>query len=192
MTQTVKKTIYAFWLTLMVVLVGSCSKSLQVNYDYNSSVNLRQFKTFQVEAEKRMDQDPLLGSDLNRQRLKDAVVKVMLAKGYVIDDKQPELLVKFLTDVKDRQQVRSNNNYPSYWWWNSPMQNNFTTYTYQESRFIINIYQSETRNMIWQGWASGRVKAPKKNEDRSKMVENTILDILHSFPQATLDTYSRN
>lgn len=177
---------------LAFMLLWSCGKSLQVNYDYNSSVNLKQFKTFSVGAEKKMDQDPLLGSDLNRQRLKDAVVKVMLSKGYKIDDANPELTVKFLTDVKDRQQVRSNNNYSGYWWWNNPMQNNFSTYTYQESRFIINIYQSETRNMIWQGWASGRMKAPKKHEDRGEMIQNTIMDILQSFPKATLDTYSRN
>ncbi len=191
--NSMKKTAgYTLLVLLTTLFAWSCGRSLQVSYDYNSSVNLRQFKTFRVEAERKMDQDPLLGSDLNRQRLKEAVTKVMQGKGYRIDESDPELLVKFLTDVKDRQQIRSNNSYPNYWWWNSPMYNNYTTYTYQESRFIINIYQAETRNMIWQGWASGRVKAPKKNEDRAEMVQNIIMDILQSFPQATLDTYRRN
>ena len=45
--------------------------------------------------------------------------------------------------------------------------------------------------MIWQGWASGKVKAPSKKDDRETMVKNTMADILRTFPEATLDTYSR-
>ncbi len=176
---------------LSLLVVAGCSKSLQVGYDYDSSVNLRQFKTFRVEAEKGLTQDPLLGSELNRRRLNEAVTLVMESKGYKQVAENPELVVKYMTDVKDRQQVRSNNNYSPYWWAYGPMSNNYSTYSYQESRFILNIYQEESNHMIWQGWASGKVKAPSKNEDRGDMIKNTIADILQSFPQATLDSYSR-
>jgi hypothetical protein len=43
--------------------------------------------------------------------------------------------------------------------------------------------------MIWQGWASGKLKAPTKREDRDLMIQGVIGDILRSFPEATLDTY---
>lgn len=176
---------------LMIAFLAGCSKSLQVSYDYDSSVNLRQFKTFRVEAEKGMAQDPLLGSDLNKRRLTDAVTQVMEAKGYKMVERDPDIVVRYMTDVKDRQQIRSNNNYSPYWWWYGPMPNNYSTYNYQESRFILNIYQEDTSRMVWQGWASGNVKAPSKNEDRGEVMQNIIADILRSFPQATLDTYSR-
>lgn len=172
------------------VLVMACSQALQVSYDYDSSVNLKQFKTFKVEAEHNMETDPLLGSELNRRRLGDAVKEVMEAKGYKYDQQSPELIVRFMTDVKDRQQVRSNNMYSPYMWWYGGG-NNFSTYNYQESRFILNIYQKNSDRMIWQGWASGKVKAPTKKEDRETMVKNTMSDILRTFPQATQDTYSR-
>lgn len=181
-----------WWLLvwLVPVLLG-CSKSLQVGYDYDSSVNLKQFKTFRVETEKGLAQDPLLGSELNRRRLDDAVTKVMEQKGYKLDQNDPDIVVKYMTDVKDRQQIRSNNNYSPYWWWYSPMPNNYSTYNYQESRFILNIYQDRSSKMIWQGWATGSMKAPSKKEDRADIMQNIISDILRSFPQATLDTYSR-
>ncbi|WP_439559152.1 DUF4136 domain-containing protein [Dyadobacter sp.] len=172
------------------VLVMACSQALQVSYDYDSSVNLKQFKTFKVEAEHNMENDPLLGSELNRRRLGDAVKEVMEAKGYKYDQQSPELIVRFMTDVKDRQQVRSNNMYSPYMWWYGGG-NNISTYNYQESRFILNIYQKNSDRMIWQGWASGKVKAPTKKEDRETMVKNTMSDILRTFPQATQDTYSR-
>lgn len=175
---------------ILPVMMG-CSKSLQVSYDYDSSVNLRQFKTFRVEAEKGMAQDPLLGSDLNRRRLNDAVTQVMEAKGYKMVEQDPDIVVKYMTDVKDRQQIRSNNNYSPYWWWYGPMANNYSTYNYQESRFILNIYQDESAKMIWQGWATGNVKTPSKQEDRGEVMLNIIADILRSFPEATKDTYSR-
>ncbi len=174
---------------LGMVLVG-CSQALQVSYDYDSSVNLKQFKSFRVESELNMENDPLLGSELNRRRLQDAVIEVMESKGYKLDANNPELIVRFMTDVKDRQQVRSNNMYSPYMWWYGGG-NNISTYNYQESRFILNIYQSTSDRMIWQGWASGKVKAPTKKDDRESMVKNTMTDILRTFPQATLDTYSR-
>ncbi|MCF2507067.1 DUF4136 domain-containing protein [Dyadobacter sp. CY107] len=181
--------------TVAVVVAGAlmiaCSQALQVSYDYDSSVNLKQFKTFKVEAEHNMEQDPLLGSELNRRRLGDAVVEVMEAKGYKMDTKNPDIIVRFMTDVKERQQVRSNNMYSPYMWWYGGG-NNISTYNYQESRFILNIYQKNSDRMVWQGWASGKVKAPTKKEDRETMVKNTMTDILKTFPQATLDTYSRN
>ena len=172
------------------ILMVACSQALQVSYDYDSSVNLKQFKTFNVEAEHKIEQDPLLGSELNRRRLSDAVIEVMESKGYKLEPNNPELIVRFMTDVKDRQQVRSNNTYSPYMWWYGGG-NNISTYNYQESRFILNIYQSNGDHMIWQGWASGKVKAPTKRDDRDNMVKNTMSDILRTFPQATLDTYSR-
>ncbi|CAG4990247.1 hypothetical protein DYBT9275_00487 [Dyadobacter sp. CECT 9275] len=190
MKSIVKLTKPIAWMGVVGVLIMSCSQALQVSYDYDSSVNLKQFKTFKVEAEHKTEQDPLLGSDLNRRRLGDAVVEVMEAKGYKLDNQSPEIVVRFMTDVKDRQQVRSNNMYSPYMWWYGGG-NNISTYNYQESRFILNIYQSSNDKMIWQGWASGKVKAPTKREDRDTMVKNTMADILRTFPQATLDTYSR-
>jgi len=172
------------------ILIMSCSQALQVSYDYDSSVNLKQFKTFKVEAEHNIEQDPLLGSELNRRRLGDAVVEVMESKGYKLDQQNPEIIVRFMTDVKERQQVRSNNMYSPYMWWYGGG-NNISTYNYQESRFILNIYQKNSDRMIWQGWAAGKVKAPTKKEDRETMVKNTMADILRTFPQATQDTYSR-
>lgn len=179
-------------ISMMVVagaLMLACSQALQTSYDYDSSVNLKQFKTFNVEPESKNEQDPLLGSELNKRRLKDAVVEVMQAKGYKLDN-NPEIIVRFMTDVKERQQVRSNNMYSPYMWWYGGG-NNVSTYNYQESRFILNIYQRNSDRMIWQGWASGKVKAPTKKDDRETMVKNTMADILRTFPEATLDTYSR-
>jgi len=180
-------------IAMMVVagaLMLACSQALQTSYDYDSSVNLKQFKTFNVEPESKNEQDPLLGSELNKRRLKDAVVEVMQAKGYKLDN-NPEIIVRFMTDVKERQQVRSNNMYSPYMWWYGGGGNNISTYNYQESRFILNIYQKNSDRMIWQGWASGKVKAPTKKDDRETMVKNTMADILRTFPEATLDTYSR-
>lgn len=189
MKNIVKLSKAVFTMAVGGIFLMACSQALQVSYDYDSSVNLKQFKTFKVEAERKIDEDPLLGSELNRRRLGDAVVEVMQAKGYKLDANNPEIIVRFMTDVKDRQQVRSNNMYSPYMWWYGGG-NNIQTYNYQESRFILNIYQNNRDRMIWQGWASGKVKAPTKRDDRDSMIKNTMTDILRTFPQATLDTYS--
>lgn len=178
-----------------LVLLGGwfvgCSPAFQVQSDYDRSANLKQFKTFRVEAERNTTEDPLLGSDLNRRRITDAVVQAMESKGYRLDENSPELILKYLTDVKDRQQVRSNNSMSPYWWYYGSMNNNVSTYNYEEGRFIVNIYQNGLSDkMIWQGWASGKLKSANKREDRAAMMQNIIGDILRSFPQATSDVYS--
>ncbi len=180
--------------SVIILLAGSllvaCSQSFQVQNDYDRSVNLKQFKTFRVEMEKDMTNDPILGSELNSRRISGAVAQVMEQKGYRQVERNPELVVRYLTDVKDRQQVRSNGAMSPYWWWYGPQNNNISTYNYQEGRLIVNIYQNGSNNLIWQGWASGRLKAPSKREDRDAMIKGVIGDILRTFPQATADTYS--
>ncbi|TDB64190.1 DUF4136 domain-containing protein [Arundinibacter roseus] len=172
------------------VIFFSCSQAFQVQNDYDRSVNLKQFKTFRVEMEKEMTNDPIIGSELNSRRILGAVAEVMEQKGYRQVENNPELVVRYLTDVKDRQQVRSNGAMSPYWWWYGPQNNNISTYNYQEGRLIVNIYQNGTNSLIWQGWASGRLKAPSKREDRDAMIKGVIGDILRTFPQATADTYS--
>ena len=77
MKRIVKVTKSIAMMLVAGTLMFACSQALQTSYDYDSSVNLKQFKTFNVAPERDNEQDPLLGSELNKRRLRDAVIEVM-------------------------------------------------------------------------------------------------------------------
>lgn len=176
-----------FWvaMAMTVFLTAACSRAPQIGYDRDDAVNLRSFSTFKVEAEKEIAKDPVLGSELNQRRMTTGVIQAMEKKGYVVDELNPELVVRFTMDVKDRQEVRGGNNYYPYRrGWNTAG-NDITTYNYQESRLIVNIYQKDTNRMIWQGWLSGQVKSAGKKDNADETFKNLVFEILETFPAST-------
>lgn len=177
-----------FWaaMTMTVILAAACSRSPQIGHDRDESVNLKAFSTFKVESEKEIAKDPVLGSDLNQRRLAVGVTQAMEKKGYVVNEHNPEIIVRFTVDVKDRQEMRgSNNYYAGRRWWNNPV-NDITTYNYQESRLIVNIYQKGTDRMIWQGWLSGQVKPAGKKDNANQALQNLMAEILQTFPESAM------
>ncbi|GLU52891.1 hypothetical protein Dfri01_23520 [Dyadobacter frigoris] len=170
---------------MTIFVAAACSRAPQIGHDRDESVNLRSFSTFKVEAEKEIAKDPLLGSELNQRRMTAGVIQAMEKKGYVVDELNPEIVVRFTVDVKDRQEVSGGNNYYPYRrWWSTPG-NDITTYNYQESRLIVNIYQKGTDRMIWQGWLSGQVKPAGKKDNANETLKNIVLEILQTFPEST-------
>ncbi|WP_353719881.1 DUF4136 domain-containing protein [Dyadobacter sp. 676] len=166
----------------IALTIAACSRGPQVGFDRDPSVNLKNFSTFKVEAEKGVANDPVLGSELNQRRMANAVIDAMKAKGYVLDEKRPQIVVRFKMDVRDRQEIRSN--YPYYrWWWFPPMYD-VSTYNYQEGRLIVNIYQADTDRMIWQGWLSGEVKQARKKDSPDENAKSLVAEILRSFPES--------
>jgi uncharacterized membrane protein len=60
--ETIVKLIKSVGMAVVAgVFIMACSNALQVSYDYDSAVNLKQFKTFKVEAERNMEEDPPFG-----------------------------------------------------------------------------------------------------------------------------------
>lgn len=184
MRNTLMKLKFLGAMAMIMIVTAACSRAPQIGYDRDESVNLKSFSTFKVEAEKEIAKDPVLGSELNQRRMTAGVTQAMEKKGYVVDALNPEIVVRFTVDVKDRQEVRGGNNYYPYRrWWNTPG-NDISTYNYQESRLIVNIYQKGTDRMIWQGWLSGEVKPAGKKDNADEKLKNLVLEILQTFPES--------
>jgi len=171
-------------MSFVVLTSAACSRGPQTGFDRDTSVNLKNFSTFKVEPEKGITHDAILGSELNLRRMSGAVTEAMETKGYALDEKQAEIVVKFTVDVRDRQEVRSSNAYYPYRrWWNAPM-NDVTTYNYQEGRLVVNIYDARNDKMIWQGWLTGEVKQARQKDSPEEITKNQITEILKSFPES--------
>src|SRR5690606_36684014 len=81
---------------LALMLFASCS-SIQVNTDYDSSVNFNEFKTY---AFKKDGVDKISITDLYKRRILKAIDVEMTAKGYPKSG-HPELLINLFPYSKD-------------------------------------------------------------------------------------------
>ena len=151
--------------------IASCAPSVTVKYDYDPKVNVRQFSTYRIEADRQRNADPIVGSNLNQRRIAEALDQSLQGLGYKpTEDIGADLIVRFFTDSKDRQQVTSSN-MGSPWGWGYGGYGGGYGYgnqvrQYEENRVVVNIYDSRTNNIVWQGWATGQLNTKKNERNR--------------------------
>jgi hypothetical protein len=180
------KTAVAFF--ALVLALSSCAPSVTVRSDYDRQAKFSRYNTYTIKTDPARNNDPIMGSPLNQKRITEVLDAEMKARGYTrVEDTAADLLITFGTDSRDRQQIQSNNTMSSMWWWMGP-QNNISSRTYEENRIIVNIFDAQTKNMVWQGWASGQLGDRKR--DRDLVVRETVYKIMREYPQKAFETYN--
>ena len=62
--------------------IASCAPAITVKYDYDPKVNVRQFSTYRIEADRQRNADPIVGSNLNQRRIAEALDQSLQGLGY--------------------------------------------------------------------------------------------------------------
>ena len=102
---------------------------------------------------------------------------------------EADLIVRFFTDSRDRQQIQSNNMYSPYSWWYGGMGNNVYSRQYEENRVVINVLDARTNDIVWQGWATGQLNNRNKERDRDQAFRETVTSIMKNFPESAGQDY---
>ncbi len=172
---------------LALVWLTSCAPALQVSFDHDRSVNFRKYSTYKVEPVKSDDKDPVLNSELNQERVKNALVDQMKNRGYTYTEENPQLVIRYFTDVQNRQETQSNNT--GYWgWWGRP--SNTYTRNYREARLVVNMVDAATNRLVWQGWAEGEESGNNRKQDRDAAIRLTVSRILEQYPHRASQGYN--
>jgi Domain of unknown function (DUF4136) len=171
-------------------VLASCAPAITVKYDYDPKVNVRQFATYRIEADRQRNADPIVGSNLNQRRIADALDVSLKGRGYKpVEQGEADLVVRFFTDSRDRQQIQSNNNFGPYSWYGGGMNNNVYSRQYEENRVVINVFDARTNNIIWQGWATGQLNNQRKERERDAIFRETVSSIMKNFPESAGQDY---
>jgi hypothetical protein len=175
----------------MVGFLASCAPSANVRFDYDPKVNVRQFSTYRIEADQRRNADPIVGGNLNQRRISEEIDKAMRAKGYKpVLGGDADLVIRFFADSKDRQQIQSNNMWSPYMYWYGPNYGNVYSRQYEENRVVVNVYDSRSNDIVWQGWATGQLNQSKKERNRDVAFRSTVQSIMGQFPESAGADYS--
>lgn len=172
---------YANKILLLIasIWLWGCASSYMVNSDYDREVNFRKYTSYKIVPLKDSGRvDPILNSSLNQKRINKAIDIEMQARGYEAKETGADVLISYVTDVKDKQSTQNYNSGWGYYGWWGP--NNTQTRTYEQSRLIINMIDANTKQLVWQGWSTGELKNAAK--DREASVREEVYRIMQKYP----------
>lgn len=168
------------------ILVSSCSPSIKVTSDYDKKANFQQYKTFALQKNNVQNQSI---SELNQNRINNAVIAEMIKKGFQQSD-NPDLFVNVATVLKDKKSVSSSTDYYGYGgyyrpyaWGGGMAATGYTTYNVQEYKdgsLIIEIADAKTKSLLWEGIGNKEIDKPVKDPDTK--IPMAVEKIMESFP----------
>lgn len=173
----------AFFLSLLIF--AGCS-TMEVQSDYDPQFDFHTLETFAVVYPKK---DATV--TLTQERIAEALVKQMQAKGYRQTDKaHADFYLLFHTDVTDKRQVvtdyQSMGLYPYYGYrygYGAPMVVPVQReYTYTEGKFIVDALNPKGNRIFWRGIATDELQKLKTPEERIGYINKVISKVLASFP----------
>jgi uncharacterized protein DUF4136 len=178
----------SLWTVAVIILMvaSSCESSLKVTSDFDKSVNFSEYKTFSLYHDSKSAEAI---SQLNQDRVVNAIRSEMTKRGFTEASSSPDLLVNSVAIFKDKVSVSSNTNYYGYGGYYRPyyggmgMASSSTNYNvqhYKDGSLIIDIVDSKTNKLIWQGIGNKEIDKPAKDPDTA--IPKAIASIMASFP----------
>lgn len=168
------------------VFVVGCSSPLKVTNDYDKSVNFQGYRTFSVYNLKTKGTI----SQLNADRVVNAIRNEMTKKGFTEVSNNPDLMVNAMTTLKDQQSVTANTNYYGYGGMYRPYgyyggmgmgsTTSVSTYNYKEGTFVIDVVDAKSNKMIWEGVGSKDIDS--KPKDPEAAINEGVAKIMAGFP----------
>jgi hypothetical protein len=174
-------------LSLSLLLAACAPLSPKIQSNSSPNLDITQYKTFGFFDE--LDTDHRYESILS-QSLKQSTKEQMMLRGFTYSNSSPDLLINFRSEVENKQEVRQvaspNIGYYGYfgriyvdtWTRFEPMIDNFN-----EGTLIIDVVDSDKKQMVWEGIAVSRVN-DKKMTNLPAHIPKLVADIFTQFPVA--------
>ncbi len=171
-----------------LLLAASCASTLKVTSDYDHSVDFTTLKTYSMF---KSEATPSV-SELNRDRITNAIKAELNKKGYEEVAENADFLVNVNAVSKTKLDLSSNTDYYGYGGVGRPYAwgaggnigsstTNFNVDTYKEGSLIIDFIDAKDSKMIWEATGNEEIDSDVKNPDQA--VSDAIAQILANFPQ---------
>jgi hypothetical protein len=171
---------------ILAFLVASCGSTLKVTNDYDRSANFSNYHSFSIYSVKTTGSV----SKLNADRIVDAIKAEMIEKGLKYVESNADLSINAITILKDKQSVTSSTNYYGYgglyrpygYYGGMGMATNtsFATYSYRDGSLTIEMVDTKTTKMVWQG--IGNKEIDKVSKDPDTAIKNAVKEIMAAYP----------
>lgn len=174
---------------LLLGLIYSCSPTIRVTNDFDSTLNFSEFKTFEIYDLKAKEGQV---SQFNVDRVTKAIRTEMTAKGFTETNSNPDLKVNAVSILKNQRTVTTDSNSYAYggeyrpyvYWGDGTILANastaFNTFEYVDGTLIIDIISAKTQKLVWEG--IGNAEIDNKPDNPEEFIKNAVKSILAGFP----------
>jgi hypothetical protein len=159
---------------------------MKITMDYDKSVNFGLYKSFAIA---KLEMKNISISQLNAERITNAIKDEMKKKGFREDPENPDITVNPITILKDEKTVTAYTDYYGYggyyrpYGWGGGMGTGTTTYNVQNyinGSLIIEVIDAKSQKLIWEGIGNKQVDGPLKNPD--VQIPAAVAKIMAGFP----------
>lgn len=171
-------------------LLSACS-SYRVNSDYDKAIDFSKYSTYTwIPAPDPTQEGATPENDgLVRRRIERAVNRVMTSKGLrqVDNAADANLLLNEHISVDKKLRVNTTNygyGYGRWGYYGGAGPYNTTTHVdqYEEGTLMIDLIDASTKELVWRGSATTRLKELKTPEEREAQINKAVNAILEKYP----------
>lgn len=174
-------------LVIACLSIISCGSAVKVTSDYDRSADFSKYKSFGFYQ--LSDKSESI-SELNRNRIINAIKAELTKKGFTENDQNPDVLVNATTILENKKSVSSNTNYYGYGGYYRPYAwgpgfsgtTSYNVYDYKAGSLIIDIVSASSKQLLWQGTGNKDIDKPSKDPDHD--IAEAVAKILNNFPPA--------
>ncbi len=165
-------------IALVLALAAIPAAAQKVYIDYDADADFGSYKTFAWGPTPEVslsDSSPLMHS-----RIKNAIEYQLTTSGAIEDTENPDVYVTYHGEESEGMRVDTNQwgyGYGGSWrwdpYWGGGMGSTTTTVsTYTKGTLVIDIWDAETKKLIWRGSATATI--PAKPEKQARLVDKAV------------------
>jgi hypothetical protein len=168
-------------LITLLLTAAACSPDIsKVVIDYDNEAEFSEYDTYFWSDEFLQNQtnQPIYYNSLVKKRIKTAVESEMNGRGYRLDSISPDLLINSHMVVDERTEVRSS---PSVYGYGFYGMDNIRSVNYTEGTLVIDIIDRSDKQLVWQGYYTGKILEATKPEEKSQAIRDAVSLIFQKY-----------
>ena len=172
-------------LALAVIITG-CS-TLKVFTNLADGADMSTYKSFNFTPADKTEVASTYFSEINQNRVKEAIAKELATMGYTIAEK-PDLMISIFLKVQDKQEIMTSYPYAGrgdfigiYGGYRYEP-NAITAVSYTEGTLIIDLVDTSKNQLVWQGVAVDTISRNNKNAEQK--INDAIEKVFLKFPKS--------
>jgi len=191
MARIIRTSRIAGWglLALAALLLAACATGPRISSEADPSADFSRYRTFAFYSPLAIESQGY--STPTSTRIRQAARAQMEARGYVYDEREPDLWVNLNAYLQERTDVTT---FPEvdYDYYYSYRARSYVAVPYWRDRTSVRNYTEGTLNvdlvdarqnrMVWTGVAVGRASRSSSPAERATQIDGAMADIFASYP----------
>ena len=176
----------------MIFFLASCSSSIKVHTDLDSSVDFSQYKNFEYYG--WADGSDKILNDLDKKRIENAFADELYKRGMGYVAKGGDMIIALYIVTEQKTQTTATTTGmgggyggyggyygygPGYGWGGGYSTTHVSTYDYKVGTLVISMYDKAKEQLIWESSGSGEISDPGKRE---KSIPYVVAKIMREYP----------